>query len=420
MTRKTHNKSSEVEKDKSLIEHFIQDFLATVQPAENGWNSILTELDSLILQHVDERNQALKVRILEDSLSQLLGRFSGKVSRQVEIDILLWAGHRYENFGNWRSAVKAYRQVVKLSDEDISQFHSQKSEALRWTGYILAMQNKWDDALKHFHDSLDICVANMEEKGQAQAYNSLGILHFEQGNLDKSAENWNKALEIIDNLDNGAKLSAKINNNLGILSNVQGNPQQALAFYSESVPRFEKIGDVRGLAEVYHNMAMTYCDIQRWSEAEMYYNKSYYLAREAGDVRLQATVRLNRVKVYINIKDWRLAEALSKQSLKTFLKLGDRLGEAEAYKFLGLISTNNADWELAKKNFQRGIRLTRKFNNPLTEAELHMAYGRMFALRNKKQSAKRQLQQALELFTQLNAKTEIEKVNMEISTLSPN
>ena len=49
-----------------------------------------------------------------------------------------------------------------------------------------------------------------------------------------------------------------------------------------------------------------------------------------------------------------------------------------------------------------------------------MAYGRMFALRNKKQLAKRQLQQALELFTQLNAKTEIEKVNMEISTLSPN
>ena len=64
---------------------------------------------------------------------------------------------------------------------------------------------------------------------------------------------------------------------MGALANVQGQPDKALAFYGESIPRFEKVGHKRGLAEAYHNIGMTYSDLERWSEADDNYNKSEIL-----------------------------------------------------------------------------------------------------------------------------------------------
>lgn len=69
---------------------------------------------------------------------------------------------------------------------------------------------------------------------------------------------------------------------------------KALAHYGESLLHFEKIGDERGLARTYHNIAKTYADAARWQEAGVYYEKSYKLAKEIGDVHTQANIKLNR------------------------------------------------------------------------------------------------------------------------------
>ena len=161
MAKSTRKKNTQPNRKISLVERFIQEFLSTIQPGERGWDSILTELDSLIQQYVDEQKQSMKINIVDDSLSQLFSRFSGKVSAGEEIDIFLWAGHHYENFGDWDKAQEAYQRVITLSETNISEFHEQKAEALRWIGFLLTMQNKWPEALKYFLESLNLCITNL-------------------------------------------------------------------------------------------------------------------------------------------------------------------------------------------------------------------------------------------------------------------
>ncbi len=403
----------EARSDITIIEMVVEEYLLNAQPDKINWANVLRELDEVITEP-----HTFKTRLIGNTLKRVIDRFSKIISTRELIEIYLWAAHHFESFGEWSRALEAFHAVIELCDSDSPDISDKKIEALRWIGFIFSSQNKWKEALRYFQESLSLCIATHEQEGKAQAYNSISILYFEQGEYGLASENWHKALEIISNFETGTRLAAKIHNNLGILENVQGNFQNALAYYSESIPRFEKIGNTLGLAEVYHNMAMTYCDLDRWSEAEMYYNKSHRLAREVGDIRLQSIIKLNRVKIYLNINDLLLAEALCNQALKTFLSLNDRLGEAECYKFLGVISTYRTNWKTASGFFQKGIKLTQKFKCPLNEAEVRYEYGQMLKQKNSRKYAQKQFEQALILFIRLGATAEIKKVKHGIANLS--
>ena len=154
---------------------------------------------------------------------------------------------------------------------------------------------------------------------------------------------------------NETKLQADFNNNFGIVANVEGNWEKALAHYGKSLLHYEKMGDSRGLAKTYHNLARTYADAERWSEAGAYYEKAYKFAKEVGDAHTQADIKLNRAELYIAIGDFCLAEALCHQALQIYLRLKDQLGEAEVFKFSGIINTKKHDWLKAQFYFEHSI-----------------------------------------------------------------
>lgn len=272
---------SKQEHIKISISNQIRDFLENMRPTGSEWEAVFQELHALIFQVIEETEQSLRTQVLEkaaDQLSaeQLLEKFSPSLPEAQKIEIHLWLGRNYEKLGAWDKALEVYQQVVSFCDAPES--FGQKAEALRWIGHIQSMKNEWKQALKSYQESLTLCLKIGDQHGEINGYNSLGIFHFEQGALDEAATYWDKALELAERFDM-PELSAQINNNLGALANTRGHPEQALAYYGESVPRFEKIGNSRGLAETYHNMAMTYSDLQRWSEAGVCYDKSYQLAR---------------------------------------------------------------------------------------------------------------------------------------------
>jgi len=218
---------------------------------------------------------------------------------------------------------------------------------------------------------------------------------------------------------NNVKMIAEINNNLGIVANVNGNWERALSYYGASLPRFEKIGDLRGLAKTYHNMAKTYADTQRWREAGKHYEKSYKYAKEVGDTHTQADIKLNRAELYLAIGDSSTAAALCHQALRTYLQLEDHLGQADAFKILGVIHSEKQDWPAAQSCFEKGIKLGQKSNSPLCEAETRFEYGWMLKQIGETKSARKQYERALKLFGQVNAQKQLEKVKQEIAEQPP-
>lgn len=237
--------------------------LERYEPARDDWRSTLSRAYDLIMKHPLVKNQESQIEMLEDIVRQVLTKNSAYLPDDQVNRIKLWLGHQLEKLGAWDHALQIYKVVSTTGHS--KRFSEDEANALRSMGNIQLMRSCWAEASESLLASLAICLKTGHAEGQVSTYNSLGALHFEQSDLLRAASYWHMALELAqkDNL----KLSAQITNNLGALANVQGRWQQALAYYAESLPRFERIGYRRGLAETYHNIGMTYADAARWAEA---------------------------------------------------------------------------------------------------------------------------------------------------------
>ncbi len=399
----------------SIIEK-LQSYLAHVQPEEGGWEHVLENLKTYIFSNTKENDREINVKInyFEKSIADLKERFSESLSKFQQIQMEIWLGQSYEKFGAWNKALAAYQ--IALQNCESGNHDLLKSETLRQIGHIHLMRNEWEDAIAAYQQCLILSQNASDQEGEAYAYSSLGIVYFEQGKFDLASSDWERGLEIAEQLED-AKISAQIYNNMGALMSSQGKWEQALTYYNKSSALFEQLGEFRGLAETYHNMGMTYADLHNWPEANSFYEKSHEIAKNIGDVRLQALVKLNRVELYISINDVYAGLAIGNQALQTFLQLGDRLGEAETYKFMGMLYTKIKRWELASTYFEQSIYLAGKYNNPLLESESYLEFGRMFKLKGDNKLAINNLNKSLEIFKKLDAKNDIQKVELELAEL---
>lgn len=392
----------------------LRDFVAARQGNLTDWRNFYPELQAFVFQLTGQASQSLKINYMTYAIDLFWNAVSTTLPKAGQLSLLLSIADTFETLGAWDQATEVYRAVIRQSDAPA--FSSQKIQALRWIGYIELMKNRWDSALQYFRDSLKIALENGDKNGEISAYIAIGHLYFEQGDFEKVSDHWEKALALADQSEE-TRLTALVQNNLGALANVQGQPEKALTHYGESIPRMESIGQKRGLAETYHNMAMTYTDLESWTDASHYYEKSDQLAKEIGEIRLQATIYLNRVELYLNIGDAKIAEALCRQAMKIFIQLEDHLGEAEGYKFLGITHIAQKEIEKAVIFLEKSLEIARQFQNPLLAAEATFQLGMAMKQNHQPENARTYFADALSMFTELNAKKEIENTRRELDTL---
>ena len=407
------NHSSPVEIPNAIAGQ-LRDFVAARQGNLTDWRNFYPELQAFVFQLTGQESQSLKINYMTFAIDLFWNAVSTTLPKAGQLSLLLRIADSFETLGAWDQAVEVYRAVIRQSDAPA--FSSQKIQALRWIGYIELMKNRWNTALQYFRDSLEIALENGDKNGEISAYIAIGHLYFEQGAFEKVSDHWEQALALADQADE-ARLTALVQNNLGALANVQGKPETALAYYGESIPRLESIGQKRGLAETYHNMAMTFADLKRWTDASHYYEKSDQLAKEIGEIRLQATIYLNRVELYLNIGDTKVAEALCRRAMKIFIQLEDHLGEAEGYKLLGITHIAQKEIEKAVVFLEKSLDIARQFQNPLLAAEATFQLGMAMKQNHPPENARTYFADALSMFTELSAQKEIENTRRELDTL---
>src|SRR2546426_9901160 len=94
------------------------------------------------------------------------------------------------------------------------------------------------------------------------------------------------------------ELRARVEQNLGIVANIQGDVDEALARYGRSLEAYRASNDEHGCAIAYHNLGMASADRQQFDEAERFFRQSYEIAERAGDAYLQGLCLGNRAKVH--------------------------------------------------------------------------------------------------------------------------
>src|SRR5216110_2340399 len=107
-------------------------------------------------------------------------------------------------------------------------------------------------------DGYEAAIAEAERAGEgallaAEALNTLGGLDLAAGSLAQAATTFLRALDLGGS---SRRLRARVQQNLGIVANIQGELSEALARYERSLAAYRECGDDHGCAIAYHNLGM--------------------------------------------------------------------------------------------------------------------------------------------------------------------
>src|SRR5439155_3823054 len=128
----------------------------------------------------------------------------------------------------------------------------------------------------------------------AGALNTVGGLDLTTGSLDDARKTFPEALELGGR---SRELRARVEQNLGILANIQGELDEALSRYERSLEAYRAAGDEHGCAIAYHNLGMASADLGLYPEADKYFLESRALAERSRDVYLQGLCMVNQAEV---------------------------------------------------------------------------------------------------------------------------
>jgi putative nucleotidyltransferase with HDIG domain len=296
--------------------------------------------------------------------------------------------------------IRAYEQAITSAEQ--SGTHNVLAEALRRLAVVHHHDGKWTLARRLVERSLAVACAAADEVLAAEALNTLGGMKLEANALADARQHFLLALEL------GRKsreLRARVEQNLGILANIQGDFDEALTRYGRSLGAYRASYDEHGCAIAYHNLGMVSAERRRYDDAEQYYKDSYDIAARLGDTHLQQLCLLNHAEVLIARGSYERA----KQNAGAALSLAPPGGgvTSQAYRIIGMADRESGRRALALSRLQSSVDIAETAGSTLNEAagrrELALLYQKM----GRNREALTLLNEAHALFSRLNARAHV-------------
>ena len=256
---------------------------------------------------------------------------------------------------------------------------------------------------------LEEVIPIFERRGDStahcQALNMLGAAHFEAGDLADAEEAFSRVMELALARGNDL-LVARATNNLGSIANIRKRHEIALGLYQLAVPAFQRTGNIAGLAETHHNMAIAYRDLRQLGQAERSERRAIEFAREAEDRRLLAMARVGRAELNLLNGQAEVAHAGARMAANECRDIPDPVGEADALRLVGAARLALGALHEAQAAVDRAVMLARKHGNTLVEAEALQTRARIFARIGDRRQARTDAQLAINLYGRLDTLAE--------------
>ena len=326
--------------------------------------------------------------------------------------MLLRDAREHERIGRTREAIETYSAAIDAADARDE--GGILAEALRRLGNIRRRRHELQEASALHNQSYEIATALGDNVLAAEALNALALVHIERGEWEQARAMLHRALRMGSYSE---ELSGRIQQNLGIMANIQGDVRTALMHYERSLEAFRTARDDRGCAIAYHNLAMNSADRRLWEDADRYYRASYGLADSIGDVQLRGLVLLNWTEVFLAQQRYEDARRSAESALTIFDQLGARQHKAGAYKFLGILYRETGQPALAEARLRAAIELAAEAGSPLNEAEASRELALLFQHLGRSQDSLRLLNSAHRLFGRLDARADLVDVRAKVEHL---
>jgi putative nucleotidyltransferase with HDIG domain len=288
------------------------------------------------------------------------------------------------------------------------------AEALRRLAIIRNHRGESADARALCRRSLAVAWDSENDLLVAEALNTLGGIDLEAGALAEARVHFLHAVELGEQ---SRGLRARVEQNLGILANIQGDFDEALARYARSLDDYRASNDEHGCAIAYHNLGMASADREQFDEAERFFRHSYEIAERAHDVHLQGLCLVNHADVHVLRGRYEDARLNAEAALAAFDRLDVISDRAGAYRVLGMVYRETGRPALAEARLRSAIELAVRAGSVLHEAEASRELALLYQGMGRNQEALSLLNAAHRLFGRLDARVDLVHVDGKMAQL---
>ena len=262
-------------------------------------------------------------------------------------------------------------------------------------------------ACEWLREAVSTLVARGDAANHRRALNLLGVGSFSLGELDEASSALNSAVDLAAEAED-LLLFARASNNLGAIANLRGAHESALGHYRLAIPAYQRLGQRRGLAESYHNIAITYRDIGQLEQSDEYERRAMDYAAAGVAPRVAAMGLIGRAEVALRRGDPQFARGTAQRAAEELNDLQDPMNEADAHRLVGTAATALGRFEEADVAFARALSIARERGHTLVEAETLRDRAQGMYARGARGDARTDARAAVTLFEKLGATSEVE------------
>src|SRR2546423_11174460 len=257
--------------------------------------------------------------------------------------------------------------VAYLGARGRSELEDSPSLALLY-GTAQARLGRHEEGSRWLDRALDQARQRRDDAVERRALNARGAAAFVSGRIDEAADYFTQAL-MRASRDGDFAMTGRCSNNLGIISTLRGRYAEAIGSWQVGGAAFEGAGAGQGVAECYHNLAITYRLQAMPDRALAEADRAVGAAGAAGDETLRALAVRGRAEIQVLCGDLAQAQRDLDRAGAIRRNLADPVGEAEALRIAAAMRVAAGDVAAAEAALRDVISRAEQHERPQLLAE---------------------------------------------------
>lgn len=254
-----------------------------------------------------------------------------------------------------------------------------KGEAAAWNalGVTSEIQDSLMKAIEYYNKALEIRKRINEKLGIASQHNNLGNVYEILGDYEQSLMSRRESLRIVEELGDSIRI-ARAHLNLGSLFETMGLYPEAYEQTNAAREIFELKNDRESLARTFTTLGHIRFELEMKGEARRYYTKALDLYKELGDQEYIAS-GLNDLGNALDEMDDKdsslLAVDMYLQALEIRKEYEDESGLAAIYNNLGIAYKHLDNFDEAMKYLDKALEILLPMDEPPRLMEVYNSIG---------------------------------------------
>ncbi|MEA5489894.1 MULTISPECIES: tetratricopeptide repeat protein [Pseudanabaena] len=305
----------------------------------------------------------------------------------VKIGVILTS--QWKNKSRFREAIHLCESTLKITD-DYRILH-QLARSQKVLGEVELAKNNYQKAL-----DASPSETTDEQSEKAAIIHNLAVIYAQQGQVDQAIDLYQQSLEIKERIGDVQGRAATLSQ-MGILLQNQGKVEEALALHQQSLELKESIGNLQGKATSLSQIAMIYNQQGQVEQAIALYQQSLEIWDRIGDVQGKAATLHQMAGIYNRQGQVDQAIALYQQSIDIEERIGNVQGKAATLHQMAGIYADQGQVDQAIALYQQSVDIEESIGDVQGKAATLHQMAMIYAQQGQVEQAIDLYQQSLEI-----------------------